>query len=249
MHGLVQLAVPLWLESRGNFKLWRDRFVAILAEEFPTGACETWKVCRLLLPHVEQTSKNESVTASLDSAGKCKYAGVLANAAWYVWSQGLFLQAEQLAKVSFELRERELGTEHADTLASVNILALVLERQGKYETAEQMNLRALAGREKELGANHPDTLTSVYCLALLLASMSYYEEAQVLYQRACLGFKTVLGVEHATTLACQRHYTELQAIIRRSQTSTSGRQEADKRATSQPTSSQLSTRLKQFSHS
>jgi tetratricopeptide (TPR) repeat protein len=69
-------------------------------------------------------------------------------------------------------------------LASVIVLALVLQYQGEYEEAEKLYQRALEGSEKELGVHHLDTLTSVYYLTYLLHTMKRYTEAAQRYQRA-----------------------------------------------------------------
>jgi hypothetical protein len=63
--------------------------------------------------------------------------------------------AEKLNRRALAGREKELGEQHPDTLASVNNLAGVLQDQGMYEDAEKLSRRALAGREKELGELHP----------------------------------------------------------------------------------------------
>jgi tetratricopeptide (TPR) repeat protein len=69
-----------------------------------------------------------------------------------------------------------LGAEHPDTLASVNNLGNVLDRQGKYDEAEAMHRRALEAREKVL-ARWKYTLISVDNLGDVLGSQGKYEEA------------------------------------------------------------------------
>jgi Tetratricopeptide repeat len=71
-------------------------------------------------------------------------------------------------RASFEVREAVLGFDDAQTLASMDNLALVLQDQGKYDEAEPMNRQALAGYEKVLGMVHPDTLTSAHGLESFL---------------------------------------------------------------------------------
>ncbi|KAI9858491.1 MAG: hypothetical protein M1813_006432 [Trichoglossum hirsutum] len=180
MHRLVQFATRIWLKSFSSEDIWQQKFLAALSEEFPTGEFSNWSKCQLLLPHVEpamsQDPSNEQ--ASRD------WAQVLQNAAWYTWMQGLYVQAEEMIRLSVSTRERTLGKEHSDTLTSVGILALVLRGQGKYEAAEQMNQRALEGSEKVLGKEHRDTLTSVSNLASVLQSQGKYEAAEQMNQRA-----------------------------------------------------------------
>ncbi|KAL8766753.1 MAG: hypothetical protein Q9194_006182 [Teloschistes cf. exilis] len=82
--------------------------------------------------------------------------------------RGKYEEAEPMNRRALDGRDKVLGKEHPDTLASVSSLASVLRNQGKYEEAEPMNRRALDGRDKVLGKEHPNTLTSVSNLASVL---------------------------------------------------------------------------------
>ena len=59
--------------------------------------------------------------------------------------------ASELAEAALKVRTEFLGHTDSATLASLGLLALVLQAQGKYEAAEEMDRRALDGREKALG--------------------------------------------------------------------------------------------------
>lgn len=102
-----------------------------------------------------------------------------------------------------------LGDQHADTVTSMNSLALVLRYQGKYRESEATNQRALVGREEKLGKDHPDTLTSVYSLARLSELLHCYDEAMSLYRRACSGYQRRLGDSHPTTVACIDEFQDM----------------------------------------
>jgi tetratricopeptide (TPR) repeat protein len=69
-----------------------------------------------------------------------------------------------------KLREKVLGPEHPDTLASRHNLASTLNKQGKYAEAEAEYRAVLKLWEKVLGAEHPNTLSSRNGLAWLLAT-------------------------------------------------------------------------------
>ena len=114
--------------------------------------------------------------------------------------QGLWDQAEELEVQALETRKRVLGSEHPDTLTSVNNLALILRAQGKYVEAETLNRRVLEERKRVMGELHPDTLTSVRNLALVLQDQEKYDEAEKMYQRALEGREKQLGKEHPDTL-------------------------------------------------
>ena len=57
-------------------------------------------------------------------------------------------------------RERELGSEHPDTLAARNNLALAYQTAGRTDEAIALHEQALADRERVLGPDHPGTLNS-----------------------------------------------------------------------------------------
>ena len=57
-------------------------------------------------------------------------------------------------------RERVLGPDHPDTLASRNNLAAAYQAAGRAAEAIPLHERTLADRERVLGPDHPDTLTS-----------------------------------------------------------------------------------------
>ena len=127
----------------------------------------------------------------------------------YLGAYGRFEEAEAMNRRALKGREKVLGVEHRDTLASVNNLALAFQQQGKYEEAEAMHRRALEGREKVLGVEHPETLTSIYGLAYMLHQQQKYVLAKSMYERALAGFGKVLRPDHPTTKACFDHCSSL----------------------------------------
>ena len=68
---------------------------------------------------------------------------------------GKYQEAEAYHRRALRLREKVLGTEHADTAASLNATALVLGHLGHYSDALPLAERALSLREKLLGADVP----------------------------------------------------------------------------------------------
>jgi hypothetical protein len=54
---------------------------------------------------------------------------------------------------TLELREKVLGVEHPDTLASMNNLAIVFICQGDYEEAKRMHQQTLELREKVISVD------------------------------------------------------------------------------------------------
>jgi hypothetical protein len=83
--------------------------------------------------------------------------------------QGRYGEAEPLYLRTLPARERLLGSEHPDTLISLNNLAHLYETQGRRREAEELFLRAVTGAEKVLGWEHPNTKTYRANLELLRA--------------------------------------------------------------------------------
>jgi tetratricopeptide (TPR) repeat protein len=209
------------LSSFGDAAQWEQRFVVLMAQELPSGEYENWAKCQQLLPHVESLFENEPAG---DEALKA-WAQVLNNAAWYLWMQGSYSTAQQVAAKALAAREGVLGVDAYQTVTSVVVLALVLQYQGKYEEAETLNRRALEGYKKELGEWHPNTLTSMSNLALVLHDQGKYEEAETHIRRALEGYKKELGERHpymltsmdnlAGVLRVQGKYEEAETLSRR----------------------------------
>ncbi|XPS81768.1 hypothetical protein M3J09_013696 [Ascochyta lentis] len=79
---------------------------------------------------------------------------VLTNAAWYLWRQGRYGNAQQIAEKALAARENVLGLNNGQTLNSVMALAGVLQSQGKYKEAEKLHQEALKLKE----GRYPKTL-------------------------------------------------------------------------------------------
>eukprot|EP00808_Paulinella_micropora_P014366 g1766.t1 len=78
--------------------------------------------------------------------------------AWTAWGPRRPKGAEEFCRRCLKASEKTLGVDHPLTLATVNNLGTLLEKQGKLAVAEPLYRRALQGREKTLGAEHPLTL-------------------------------------------------------------------------------------------
>ncbi|RYP47712.1 hypothetical protein DL768_006248 [Monosporascus sp. mg162] len=221
MHPLVQFCTQVWLSSFGDAERWKQKFIGLMAREFPTGQFETWAKCQQLLPHVESLYDTELTT---DEFLK-EWAQIVTNAAWYVQMKGSYMIAQEIATKALTATERVLGQDDEWTLTSATVLASVLQCQGKYDEAEKLNRRALEGSEKELGIQHPDTLTSVSNLAMVLQDQGKYDEAEKLNRRALEGMEKELGIQHPDTLASvnnlafvlkyQEKYDEAEKLNRR----------------------------------
>jgi Tfp pilus assembly protein PilF len=196
MHRLVQFSTRKWLELQGELEGWREKYVTLMDDSYPVGRYENWKACQALFPHAQA-----AVACRPTGGGALEaWASVLFKAAWYATEMGNYHGAKEMDRAALKAREATLGAEHPATLASVNNLGSVLEKQGKYEEAEVMHRRALETKEKVLGPEHPSTLASVSNLGWVLERQGKYEEAEVMHRRALEAKEKVLGPEHPSTL-------------------------------------------------
>ena len=83
-------------------------------------------------------------------------------------------EAELYIRQLFELREKNLGLNHKDTLNSLNSLAYTLSQINKYDEAEKFYLLALERHEEVYGLNHSNTHVVTSNLAYLYLN---YESA------------------------------------------------------------------------
>ena len=122
-------------------------------------------------------------------------------------------QAEGVLVKACRTRERLLGADHLDTVATKHHLALLYRSQGKYDLAEALFKEVLAARTARLGADHPDTLTSQHHLALLYDSQRKYALAEALFKEVLAVRTARLGADHPDTLTSKHRL----ALLYRSQ--------------------------------
>ena len=139
MHRLVQLSIRKWLEANKQLNKWIKESIRVLIAAFPSGDYETWADCQVLLPHAREVISHITGNAE-DLLNQAKIAFSTGR---YLYLRGQYKTAEEVVRTSVKAGEKVLGPEHLFTLASVNILGSVLERQGKYEEAEATHRRAL----------------------------------------------------------------------------------------------------------
>jgi hypothetical protein len=79
-------------------------------------------------------------------------------------------EAEAMHRQTLAAREKVLGAENPDTLASVYYLAYLLGNQYRFEQATPLFKRACSGYNIILGHNHPTTRTCYRHYSDMLAS-------------------------------------------------------------------------------
>jgi tetratricopeptide (TPR) repeat protein len=109
-------------------------------------------------------------------------------------------KSEQHAARAVELRLKDLGPSHADTIAAQNALGWALIRQGKVEAAQKLLTPVLEIARKTLGSEHIKTLDTMNPVAMTLLDLNKQHEAQALLDEVVASRKRFQGPEHSETL-------------------------------------------------
>lgn len=196
MHRLVQLSTRAWLKKHGKIDQWKDKFISILCDDFPTGEYENWEKCRLLFPHVKSALSQRPTSAELQR----RWASLLYRGAWYAWQSGNIADTTEMATKSKRERIRLLGDEHEESIISMSMLATAFRLEGRWKEAEPLQVQVMETSKATLGEDHPDTLTSIANLASTLWYQGRWKEAEELGVQVMETRKAKLGEDHPDTL-------------------------------------------------
>lgn len=196
MHTLVQLATRRWLEAHGQIEDWQCKYISMLYSVMPTGKYENWEICRILFPHVKTTLTQQP----RDSAAQEKWSGILMRAAYYADEMGNISDMEIMARMSMEVRQKLFGSEHEDTLKSMNMVGLAYHSSGRCIEAKELLVKVLETCKRLFGAEHPSTLGSMNNVAFVLDHLCKYTEAEQMYRKVAEVEERVWGKEDPSAL-------------------------------------------------
>jgi hypothetical protein len=111
-----------------------------------------------------------------------------------------FAEAEIMYREVLVVRQRMLGSEHPNTLATAMNLANALLGQGKAAEAEVICRKTLAVRRRLLGPEHPSTLDTLTHLAMNLGVQGKPAESETMCREVYAAKQRALGPEHPATL-------------------------------------------------
>lgn len=195
IHRLVQLTTRAWLKSHGQIDQWKDKFITILCNDFPTGEYKNWEKCSLLFPHVKSAMSQRPTSAELQR----RWASLLYRGAWYAWQIGNIADTRKIATKSTKERILLLGNEYEEVIISMSMLATVFRLEGRWQEAEPLQVRVMETSKAKLGEGHPDTLTSMANLASTLWYQGRWKQAEELGVQVMETRKATLGEDHPDT--------------------------------------------------
>ena len=161
-------------------------------------------------PQVTRGNREMTVKEALDRAaklieGECKgqplvEAAVRNAAAETYLSLGHADLALSHARISLELRRRELGDDHPDTLRSMSTLALSLEEHDQHDAAEALFREAMERSRRTWGPEHARTLLAMMNVGYVLQCQGKLAEAEPVLRDALAGQRRTLSDDHEDTI-------------------------------------------------
>jgi serine/threonine protein kinase len=101
---------------------------------------------------------------------------------------------------AFALRQKHLGPNHPDTLASMRALANAYSWAGQSQKGIVLRQRELENRTAMLGPDHPDTLECMAGLAMAYQFAGEWGTSVPLWEEVCRKRTTIFGPTHPSTL-------------------------------------------------
>jgi serine/threonine protein kinase/tetratricopeptide (TPR) repeat protein len=147
-------------------------------------------------PGVERPAADPGVVAALAE----RHNGGLA-----LGRAGRWADAGRVHRAVAAERERVLGPEHPDTLASHYEVAFTLSRTGRAADALRAYRPVVEGRRRVLGTDHPETLGARQEVAYVLGKLGRHFEAHQVYTTVLAARERVMGPEHPDTLRCRHN--------------------------------------------
>ena len=133
--------------------------------------------CHNVAPRLSDSTKAEIMSKLLDNVDS-GWLGIVHDLAQEFLRVGRFLAAEQYAAGAVEIRERSYGREHAQTLASMRLLALAFLDQGRWREAETLQRQVIQVWKDKRDLEDPRLLTVENDLSLTLMALEQWQEAE-----------------------------------------------------------------------
>ncbi|PVG02910.1 hypothetical protein CPB86DRAFT_859145 [Serendipita vermifera] len=114
--------------------------------------------------------------------------------------EGELNRMEELMQQGVDIREKQLGKDHYDTLIGKGSLSGTYVRQGRYEKARELREEVLEAMKRTLGPTNLETLKCMGHLAWIHSWQGQYQKAEVLEVEVLAALREQLGDSHNETL-------------------------------------------------
>jgi tetratricopeptide (TPR) repeat protein len=139
MHRLVQLATRRWLQSNNSIQEWKSNAIARMANNFPDGKYENWKICAMLLPHAKEVIAYQTA----DRESSLQRADVLGNVGWYEAAVGHHDISTRLREQALSIELQYLNKDDIQIGISMANLGLAYQRLRQWKKAEDLQLKGM----------------------------------------------------------------------------------------------------------
>ncbi|KAF7503591.1 hypothetical protein GJ744_003574 [Endocarpon pusillum] len=116
---------------------------------------------------------------------------------WKLQSYDMALEFFQKTLIG---EERLLGTDHINTLYSIEWIGNTYNSQQQFSEALEWYQKTLIGKERLLGTDHKDTFVTIYMIGVVYHGLEQYDNALKWFQKALIGEERLLGTDHINTL-------------------------------------------------
>jgi TIR domain/Tetratricopeptide repeat len=208
VHRLLQTVVRAGLDDESK-RAWASAAIRLLRACFPYPSDETprWIKCQRLLPHaLAALDHGERLTIEVEPY---KRISLLHGAAICLWARGQYRETEPMLQSVVRGYKESLGSDHPDTLRSMNHLAINRGDLGDLQGARELHRQVLAARRRILGNEHPDTLDSINDLAEATRDLGDSRGARELHEEGLALRRRVLGDDNPSTLVSINNLAEV----------------------------------------
>lgn len=139
---------------------------------------------------------------------------------WALVSLGRYAEALEAAQQAFDLHHTLYGTEHPDTLYSLNNLAIGYSKLGDWQKAVELSKTVYEGRLRLYGEDHESTVSCANNVAIYSVMLGNYEEAAAMMEAACRSIERLLGADHPRTVTLLNNLAAIYAKLERHREST-----------------------------
>jgi hypothetical protein len=196
MHRLVHQWAFDRLLSQHRLTSIRSSAATLAFSSTSSFKTEDYAIRRQLLPHIVVLYQR----AAVDDVDPIRTAAEMDGVFDVLLDSGRCAQAALLQRRALDLKRKLLGSEHQETLRSMDNFALSVGAQGRVAEAEALHRQTHEIRKRVLGPEHPDTLHCMVSLAMAIRDQGRAAEAEARHWQAHEIRKRVLGPEHRDTL-------------------------------------------------
>jgi tetratricopeptide (TPR) repeat protein len=159
----------------------------------------------------------------------CAAVSLAASLSVHCVCTGKVAEAERMEYEALALQRKILGSEHPDTMASMNNHADTLIKLGRRAEAEKMFRDLIDVQTRVQGAGHPETLCAMNHLARVIKEQGRLAESLQIFQTVLASRQHVLGARHPRTLESASMVEEVRLKLKPEQPTKKGNKHTSRR--------------------